>query len=302
MKDYCEILGVQPDTSQEELKKAYRKLAMEWHPDKHHDKTEEEQKEAEDKFKDISEAYENLKNGITTDEQKGSRHFSSNDDLDEMLRNFASMHGFSFNRSPQQEYFEEVRAPVIIQNLYNEEELIVNVRAFDKSEVNSCSTCNGTGQQTTTTRQGNMILNRATLCHKCQGQGFISDGPGTGTDYKIKANVQNLHKPLPLGKVGSYNPMTADYNNVIVRLDLQKSYNYSLVENGASLMMTLPVEYEHLRDGKKLRITIFGNKVTVDIPPKPSLQRMIVVQGKGMPLGNGQRGNLYVKLDIRWEE
>jgi len=87
----------------------------------------------------------------------------------------------------------------------------------------------------------------------------------------------------------------------MVRLDLQKSLNYSLVENGASLMMVLPVLYEHLRDGKKLKIKLFGNNVTVDVPKKPSLQRMLVVPNKGMPLGNRQRGNLYVKLDLKYE-
>ncbi|KKM78730.1 hypothetical protein LCGC14_1357060, partial [marine sediment metagenome] len=69
---------------------------------------------------------------------------------------------------------------------------------------------------------------------------------------------------------------------------------------GMGLMMTLPVAYKHLRDGGKLRISIFGNKITIDIPPKPSMQRMVVVPGKGMPVGNGHRGQLYIKLDLKY--
>ena len=145
------------------------------------------------------------------------------------------------------------------------------------------------------------MFTRSTQCYKCKGQGFTSTGPGKQQEVKVKANVMNLHRPVSLGKIGSYNPLTQDVNNVIAKLSLQNSYNYNLVENGYGLMMVLPVAYEHLRDGKKLKIKIFGNNVVVDVPSKPSLQRMLVVPGKGMPLGNGQRGNLYVKLDLKYE-
>jgi len=300
MKNYCEILGVKSGASQEEIKKAYYKLAQEWHPDKHQNGDVEV---AESKFKDISEAYENLKNGIATDEDTRSRHFTDRDDINEMLKNFARMHGFNFGHNPQQQdFYEEIQAQVTIQNLYNEEEILVSVVSFSKDEVGKCQACDGTGQINTITQQGSIQMMRSSPCHKCKGQGFTSTGPGKSKDYKIRANIQNLQRPLPLGKVGSYNPITGDYNNVLVRIILQKSYNYALVENGASLMMTLPVLYEHLKEGKKLKIKIFDNNVIVDVPSKPSMQRMLVVPNKGMPLGNGQRGNLYVKLDIKYEE
>lgn len=299
MKNYYEILGLNKGASQEDIRKAYYKLAQEWHPDKHQNGDIEA---AEAKFKEISEAYENLKNGVETDQDNRSQHFTQQDDINEMLKNFARMHGFNFGHNPQQQdFYEEVLAPVTIQNLYNEEDILVSVDSFTKDEVGTCPVCNGQGQTTTSQRQGNVVMQRSTICYKCKGQGFTSTGPGKTTQYKVKTSINNLHRPLPLGKVGSYNPITNDYNNVLVRFDLQKSYNYSLVENGAGLMMVLPVLYEHLRDGKKLRITIFGNKVTVEVPEKPSLQRMIVVPGKGMPLGNGHRGNLYVKLDLKYE-
>lgn len=300
MKNYSEILGVKSGATQDEIRKAYLKLAQEWHPDKHQGGDVEK---AELKFKEISEAYENLKNGISTDEDTRSRHFTEQDDINEMLKNFARMHGFNFGHNPQQQdFYEEVQAQVTIQNLYNEEEVSVTVTSFSKEEVGSCEVCKGTGQINTITQQGAMQMMRSSPCHKCKGQGFTSTGPGVSKEYKILTNVQNLQRPVSLGKVGSYNPVTQDYNDVIVRIVLQKSYNYTLVENGASLMMTLPVLYEHLKEGKKLKIKIFGNNVLVEIPPKPSLQRILVVPNKGMPLGNGQRGNLYVKLDIRWED
>jgi DnaJ-class molecular chaperone len=225
-------------------------------------------------------------------------------DIDNMMRDFARQAGFNFGFNPmqQQDFYEEILCPVTIKNLYNEEEIPVSFNVFEKNEIAGCQECGGTGQKVHTERHGGMILNRATICHKCQGRGFTTTGIGTNKEYKITASINNLGRPRPLGKVGSYNPVTNDYNQVLVRLDLQKSLNYSLVENGVGLMMVLPVLYEHLKDGKKLKIKVFDNNVVVDIPPKPSLQRMLTVPGKGMPFGNGRRGNLYVKLDLKYEE
>lgn len=56
-KNYYDILGVDKGAGESQIKKAYRKAAVVWHPDKHSTKSEEEQKEAEAKFKDIGEAY-----------------------------------------------------------------------------------------------------------------------------------------------------------------------------------------------------------------------------------------------------
>jgi len=305
MKNYYEILGLNKGASQEEIRKAYLKMAQTWHPDKH--QGEEEKKIAEEKFKNIGEAYENLKNGIESDEDKQSHHINQDDinqdDINNMMRDFARQSGFNFGFNPQhqQDFYEEISCPVTIQNLYNEEEVLVSFNMYERHEVETCKECGGTGQKVHVQQQGYMIINRATICYKCQGKGFTTTGLGTKKDFKFNSNVSNLHRLRPLGKVGSYNPITNDYNNVMVRLDLQKSLNYSLVENGASLMMVLPVLYEHLRDGKKLKIKLFGNNVTVDVPKKPSLQRMLVVPNKGMPLGNRQRGNLYVKLDLKYE-
>ena len=61
---YYNILGVKPDANDSILKKAYRKLALEWHPDKHATKSEEEKKLAEDKFKEITVAYDYWKSRL----------------------------------------------------------------------------------------------------------------------------------------------------------------------------------------------------------------------------------------------
>jgi molecular chaperone DnaJ len=59
-KDYYEILGVKKDASEAELKSAYRKLSKQWHPDLQQGKSDAEKKEAEEKFKELNEAYDCL--------------------------------------------------------------------------------------------------------------------------------------------------------------------------------------------------------------------------------------------------
>ena len=66
-RDYYEVLGVAKNASEEEIKKAYRKLAIKYHPDRQQDKSEAEKKEAEEKFKEAAEAY-----SVLSDAKKSS--------------------------------------------------------------------------------------------------------------------------------------------------------------------------------------------------------------------------------------
>ena len=68
-RDYYEVLGVAKTATADEIKKAYRKTALKYHPDRQHDKSEAEKKEAEDKFKEAAEAYE-----VLSDENKRARY------------------------------------------------------------------------------------------------------------------------------------------------------------------------------------------------------------------------------------
>ena len=68
-KDYYKILGVEKNASEDDIKKAYRKLVMKWHPDRHVNDGEKEKKEAEEKFKEIAEAYD-----VLSDKEKRAQY------------------------------------------------------------------------------------------------------------------------------------------------------------------------------------------------------------------------------------
>jgi len=208
-QDYYEILGVDRNASKAEIKKAYRKLALKYHPDKNPDK------EAESKFKDISEAY-----AVLYDDEKRKlydqyghagidQRYSAEDifrgaDFGDIFRGmgFDSDFGFGINdiferffggrsgfqrRSPQRMRGADLRfdIEVSLEDAYNGLETTIHVpRSETCGECNGsgakpgtspkkCPSCNGTGQMRASRRTAFGMFTQITTCSKCNGEGTI---------------------------------------------------------------------------------------------------------------------------------
>jgi len=198
-KDYYDILGIEKNASESEIKKAYYKLAQKWHPDKNPDNKEK----AEAKFKEISEAY-----GILSDENKRSQYdqfgvcdgdgpdFSQGfPDLSEMFGQgfpFGNMGGafggmgggFPFGgmggNVQRQKPIQEVRVKLKLSEIFNGTE-----KSIDISINDICSTCDGSGSKTKV----------RTTCEACQGRGvrvtMRQIGPGMISQQSSPCNVCN---------------------------------------------------------------------------------------------------------------
>lgn len=173
-KDLYSILGVSKDVSEKDLKSAYRKLAKTWHPDKFGDKSEQEKKDAEEKFKEITEAYEVLSDKNkrqqydmfgTTDGQSFSGGWgnpSTDDIFDQFMRNsgFGHFGGFGGRRSAYSKGTDKkIRITVNLEDVYFERYKDVTYEV-----ERTCPTCNGTGSKSGTNGQ----------CPYCNGTGFIT--------------------------------------------------------------------------------------------------------------------------------
>ena len=128
-KDYYSILGVPRNADDKTIKKKYRTEAVKWHPDKWANGTEEEKRTAEQKFKDISEAY-----NVLSDKEKRANYdrfgtpdvqpnmgFGMDDD-DDLMSHFAHMHGFggmNMNRGPAKPAPMKMRLRLRLEELYN---------------------------------------------------------------------------------------------------------------------------------------------------------------------------------------
>jgi molecular chaperone DnaJ len=185
MKDYYQILGVERSASPDDLKKSYRKLAQQWHPDKH---PEETKSEAEEKFKEIAEAYSVLSDeekrrnydATGSPEGRGSFGFHTTGDPFDLFRRMGGF-GFDMNFGPQQP------RPMKGQSLQHTVEISLRDSLFGVelpfhfSVMSACELCDGNGavdfelcdackgQGGVTQHQGNMVMHQT--CGRCGGQG-----------------------------------------------------------------------------------------------------------------------------------
>ena len=227
-KDLYEILGLSRDASENDIKKAYKKLALKYHPDRQGGKSDKEKKEAEEKFKEISWAYSILSDpekkqrydqfGITDDQQQMSGGFDASEifkhfmgGMFEDMDNDDSPFGSFFNRgrakrnqTPQQGQSIRLRIPVSIDEIMNginrDVEYDIEVRC-DKCNgtggegVETCPYCHGTGMITETHHYGYSIIQNSHPCQYCGGVGETikhkcSECNGTGMKRKtVKQHI-----------------------------------------------------------------------------------------------------------------
>lgn len=205
MKDYYQILGAERAATPDDLKKAYRKLAQQWHPDKHPD---EGKNEAEEKFKEIAEAYsvladeEKRRNYDATGSPDGRSNFNYQTAGDP-FEIFRRMGGFNMHFGPQQP------RPMKGQNIQESVEISLRDSLFGVeipiqfSMMSACEVCEGNGstefdvcdvckgQGGITQQQGNMIMHHT--CDHCRGQGRRAKSACGGCSGR---GVQQLNRSL----------------------------------------------------------------------------------------------------------
>ena len=227
IKGYYKTLGVAENASQEEIKSAYRKLALRWHPDRWVNGTEEERKKAEDEFKKVAEAY-----GVLEDEEKRRQYDSGVDDKQgfggegfdpfaEMFRRaqqggfgdfFSGFGGHGASGRPSGHPGEDVHAYVTLtfaesltMNLMKD--VIVkkkvecpdcNGTGSEDGQKHECPYCHGTGMETHTQRYGNSFTMTQSPCSHCHGTGKQIDHPCKkcgGTGFAEKEETMKLSIP-----------------------------------------------------------------------------------------------------------
>ena len=207
-RDYYEVLGVDKKASLDEIKKAYKKLALKYHPDRQHDKSDAEKKDAEEKFKEAAEAY-----SVLSDNDKRARYdqfgfagdqmgsgaggfggFDINDILNSVFGggfNFGGFGGFSgFGGGSSQQRVNRgtdlrVRVKVTLADVARGVEKKLKIPrmvscsacrgtgAKNGTAQETCPTCHGSGAEVRTRRTMFGIMQEQTHCHNCGGTGKI---------------------------------------------------------------------------------------------------------------------------------
>ena len=231
-KGYYKVLGVSETASAEEIKSAYRKLALKWHPDRWVSGTEQEKKQAEEKFKEASEAYsvlsdpakrERYDKGIDVDQMGGAGgfDFGNMDDINDFLRNiFGSGFGFGFgdfgggasSSGPSVQRGRDIRTSVKltleeIANGCDKEISLERARPCpdcdgkgtkNASDIKTCTYCNGQGRVRQATRGLFGMGYTVTTCPHCGGAGKVVTNPCrrcNGTGLERRREMVKVHIP-----------------------------------------------------------------------------------------------------------
>jgi len=186
MQEYYDTLGVSPGASQDDLKKAYRKLAMEHHPDKGGD---------EEKFKKITEAYETLTGKRKSRVQEPEFHDIPGVDPDKIREIFERMHGGfgpsrgfrrQQNRPPEKDSdvgfsfqlsAEQIKQGKILEVQYTKSIPCKPCNGIGGTVRKSCPKCMGVGATQRIEQHGNMQFASLSPCLECRGDGTIVENP-----------------------------------------------------------------------------------------------------------------------------
>lgn len=330
--DYYQILGVNKGASSDELKKAYRKLAMQYHPDKNPNNPE-----AEKKFKEINEAYDILK-----DEQKraaydrfghnapggsagsGGFHHGGGFEFDMDVENIFDMFGFGSGRQSRPKTKSrgsdlQYTLSVSLEEAFSgcTKDISFNCEVVcdgcagsgSKSSTGSksCSDCGGRGA--IHMRQGFFAMERQ--CPSCQGTGQIIKDPCT----KCSSNghyrkTKNLSIQVPAGvsdgiRLRKSGQGEAGYRgggcgDLYIAINLAKHQVFK-IDDRANLHCQVPVNFTTVILGGQVKIRdIEGKDTILDIQPGTTHGSQIVVKQKGMTIsGSKNRGNLVAHVIIQ---
>jgi molecular chaperone DnaJ len=337
-RDYYKILGVERSASKDEIKKAYRKLAMKYHPDKNPG-----DKAAEDKFKEAAEAY-----GVLGDADKkakydqfghaafqggggfgGGQGFENVDDIfssfGDIFSDFFGMGGMGGGgrsrrrsngprRGADLRYLLEVELGEVIsgtdKNLeFDTEEACDRCNgggAEPGSDPATCPTCGGNGQVVNS--QG--FFSVATTCPSCRGAGQIIKNPcrscsGRGRKSVTKKITVTIPKGVDNGTrlrvagEGEGGLRSGPPGDLFVEVRVRGHQKYD--RQGRDLLGHLKISYTQMLLGTEVEVDTFDGKKSVRIPEGSQPGRILRLQGLGVPdIRGGARGDICLRLDVEF--
>lgn len=335
MADYYELLRVARDAGQEDIKKAYRKVALEHHPDRN-----DGSRESEERFKEVTEAYEVLR-----DPAKRARYdrygkeglrgqggfgggFDFSDALEVFMRDFGGFGGFESlfggrrgGNRPMRGKSLRLKLPLTLRDVRAGVSRKLRVAVLescdacggtgvkDGSRPLPCATCQGSGEERRVERSVFGQFVSVAPCRSCRGEGTViteqcqgCHGEGRArVDRQIQVNVPagvSSENYITLRGEGNVGPRGGPRGDIIVLLEVAADDRFT--RDGIDLIAELPVTFSQAALGADLSVpTVDGGTTEVEVPAGVQSGDVIRVRGEGLPELNGRRnGDLLVRVAV----
>jgi molecular chaperone DnaJ len=337
-RDYYEVLGIEKSAAPDEIKKAYRKLAIKYHPDRNQNNTE-----AEHKFKEATEAYE-----VLSDAQKKQAYdqygFSGVDNMGGPGFNASAFSGFEdifggdfssifdsfFGGAGGQSRGGGRRGPARGSDLRYDMEVEFKDAVYgDKVDVeyyrqHSCDVCHGSGAESGTgsktcptcggsgqVRRSSGFFSIAQPCSTCQGEGTIIENPCSACRGRgVVKERQKLKVTIPAGIApgkrirlegqGDAGPKGGPSGDLYVYIHIKEHITFE--REGYDLYCVIPISMTQAALGGDIFVrTLDDKKIKLKITAGTQNGKMLRIRNEGVPVlhGSGRKGDMYVKLSIQ---
>jgi molecular chaperone DnaJ len=334
-RDYYEILGVGKGANEGEIKKAYRQMALKYHPDKNPG-----DKEAEDKFKEAAEAYEVLSDA---DKRRrydqfghqgvggaagGGQHMN----MEDIFSQFGDIFGgspfesfFGGNTSGGRRYANKgsnlrIKVKLTLSEIANgvEKKLKVNKKiacdscsgsgALNGSSFSKCSTCNGNGQvrRVTNTILGQMQT--TTTCPSCQGEGqTITSKCKSCNGFGTMPGEDVISINIPPGVGEGMQVTVSGKGNAAERggipgdllIVIEEQEDEHLKRDGNNLLYDLYISIPDAALGTSVEVPTVDGRAKIKIEPGTQPGKVLRLKGKGLPqLNSSYKGDLLININV----
>jgi molecular chaperone DnaJ len=334
VSDFYRLLGVERGAQEDEIKKAYRRLAMQFHPDRNHEP------DAEARFKEITEAYEVLRDpekraiydrygkaglGGAASGAQGFRHVDLSEALEIFMRDFGGFESFFGGAARQQRDVRRGQDIKVTVRLTLNDVAHGVTRKVKLKSMEACQACDGSGAQrgtrpvTCDACGGSGEVRRATRsvfgqfisvapCPTCSGEGTIIRQPceicrGEGR-VRGERTVQVEVPPgvasnnyLTLRGQGAAGPRGGPNGDLIVMLDVRDDDRFE--RQGEHLIHDLPLSFSQAALGGTFVVPSPWGDESLDIPAGTQTSTVFKLRGKGLPrLGQAGNGDLHVRVHL----